>query len=246
MGLRKPNVVYGFEPKILAFCCHYCAYSSADLAGSMRIQYPPNVRIIRTPCTGRLETEYFMKALENGADGVLVAGCLEGGCHFVEGNLCAKRRVNYTSDMLEEIGLEKERLRMVNVSAAMARPLADTITDMVETVRKLGPSPIDNSAKHEIKWFIKTGEPLMIVAQRKNIPDLLAIVKKHKKLLVLGCGTCVTVCLAGGQREVSIIASALRMAAKLKGLPLEVEELTIERQCDNVFLEQAADAIKTK
>ena len=136
-----------FQPKILAFCCHYCAYASADLAGSMRIQYPPNVRIIRTPCTGRLETEYFMKAFENGADGVLVAGCLEGGCHFVEGNLCAKRRVNYTRDMLEEIGLEKERLRMVNISAAMARPLADDITDMVETVRKLGPSPMKSNGK---------------------------------------------------------------------------------------------------
>jgi ferredoxin len=83
----------------------------------------------------------------------------------------------------------------------------------------------------------------MIVAQRKNIPDLLEIVKSHKKILVLGCGTCVTVCLAGGQREVSIIASALRISAKLKGLPLQVEELTIERQCDNVFLEQAAEAI---
>jgi F420-non-reducing hydrogenase iron-sulfur subunit len=131
-----------FEPKILAFCCHYCAYSSADLAGSMRIQYPPNVRIVRTPCTGRLETEYFMKALENGADGVLVAGCLEGGCHFAEGNLAARRRVAYIRDMLGEIGLEKERLRMVNVSAAMARPLADIIIDMVETVRGLGPSPL--------------------------------------------------------------------------------------------------------
>ena len=86
-----------------------------------------------------------MKALENGADGVLVAGCLEGGCHFVEGNLCAKRRVNYTRDLLEEIGIEKERLRMVNISAAMARPLADTITDMVETIRKLGPNPLRNS-----------------------------------------------------------------------------------------------------
>jgi len=83
----------------------------------------------------------------------------------------------------------------------------------------------------------------MIVAQRKSVPDLLEIVKIHKKILVLGCGTCVTVCLAGGTREVSIIASALRMAAKLKQLPLEVEELTIERQCDNVFLEQAAEAI---
>jgi len=84
----------------------------------------------------------------------------------------------------------------------------------------------------------------MIVAQRKSIPDLLAIVKNHKKILVLGCGTCVTVCLAGGQREVGIIASALRMAAKLKKLAIEVEEFTIERQCDNVFLEQAAEAIK--
>ena len=117
----------------------------------MRIQYPPNVRIIRTPCTGRLETEYFIKAMENGADGVLVAGCLEGGCHFIEGNLFAKRRVNYTRDLAEEISLEKERLRMVNISAAMARPLADAITDMVETVRKLGPSPIkfNGSTKQE-------------------------------------------------------------------------------------------------
>jgi len=80
----------------------------------------------------------------------------------------------------------------------------------------------------------------MIVAQRKNIPELLSIVERHRKVLLLGCGTCVTVCLAGGQREVSIIASALRMAARLKNQPLEVEELTIERQCDNVFLEQAA------
>lgn len=84
----------------------------------------------------------------------------------------------------------------------------------------------------------------MIVAQRKTIPDLLAIVEKHRKVLLLGCGTCVTVCLAGGQREVSIIASSLRMAAKLKHIPLEVDETTIERQCDNVFLEQAADLIK--
>jgi F420-non-reducing hydrogenase iron-sulfur subunit len=131
-----------FEPKIVAFCCHYCAYSSADLAGSMRIQYPPNVRIIRTPCTGRLETEFYMKALEFGADGVLIAGCLEGGCHFVEGNLYAKRRVNATRQLLSEIGLDQDRLRMVNVSAAMGRPLAEAIFDMVQTVRQLGPNPI--------------------------------------------------------------------------------------------------------
>jgi coenzyme F420-reducing hydrogenase delta subunit len=131
-----------FEPKILAFCCHYCAYASADLAGSMRMQYPSNIRIIRTPCTGRLEVNYFMKAFEDGADGVLVAGCLEGGCHFTEGNLWAKRQVHAARDLLAEIGVEQERLRMVNMSAAMARPLTDTLLDMVETVRQLGPSPM--------------------------------------------------------------------------------------------------------
>jgi len=142
MTINSSDKPDAFEPKIVAFFCHYCAYASADLAGSMRIQYPPNVRIIRTPCTGRLEVEFFMKAFENGADGVLVAGCLEGGCHFQDGNLWAKRRVNYTRELLEEIGIEKERIRMVNVSAAMARPLADIITDMLETVKKLGPSPL--------------------------------------------------------------------------------------------------------
>jgi F420-non-reducing hydrogenase iron-sulfur subunit len=131
-----------FEPRVLAFCCHYCAYAAADLAGTMRIQYPPNVRIVRTPCTGRIETEYFLKAFENGADGVLVAGCLEGGCHFTNGNLYARKRVESMRQMLSEMGLEKERLRMVNVSASMARPLADLILDMVETVRKLGPSRV--------------------------------------------------------------------------------------------------------
>jgi F420-non-reducing hydrogenase iron-sulfur subunit len=128
------------EPTIVAFCCHYCAYAAADLAGSSRLQYPPNVRIIRTPCTGRLEVDYFMKAFENGADGVLVAGCEEGSCHFKEGNLLAKRRVNYIRNLLSEAGLEAERLRMVNVSAASAQKFAEIVRDMVETVRKLGPA----------------------------------------------------------------------------------------------------------
>jgi F420-non-reducing hydrogenase iron-sulfur subunit len=128
------------EPNIVAFCCHYCAYAAADLAGSSRLQYPPNVRIIRTPCTGRLEVDYFMKAFENGADGVLVAGCEEGSCHFKEGNLLAKRRVNYTQELLSEAGLEAERLRMVNVSAASAQKFAEIVRDMVKTVRKLGPA----------------------------------------------------------------------------------------------------------
>ena len=137
-----------FQPKILAFCCHYCAYSSADLAGSMRIQYPPNVRIIRTPCTGRLETEYFMKALENGADGVLVAGCLEGGCHFVEGNLCAKRRVNYTRDMLDGNRPRKRTPPHGQHFRRHGPAPGGYITDMVETVRKLGPSPMKSNGSY--------------------------------------------------------------------------------------------------
>jgi F420-non-reducing hydrogenase iron-sulfur subunit len=135
-----------FDPLIIAFCCQYCSYSAADLAGSMRLQYPTNVRIIRTPCTGRLEVEYFMKAFEKGADEILVAGCLEGGCHFTEGNVLAKRRVGYTGTFLSESGLEKERIRMVNVSAAGAKPFVDYINDIIETVKKLGPNPLTQSS----------------------------------------------------------------------------------------------------
>jgi F420-non-reducing hydrogenase iron-sulfur subunit len=138
-----------FEPTIVAFCCHYCAYSAADLAGSMRLQYPANLRIIRTPCTGRLEVEYFMKAFENGADGVIVAGCEEGSCHFKEGNLIAKRRVNYTRKLLEESGLEVERLRMVNVSAANAPLFVQMANDMVELVKKFGPARINRKVVPE-------------------------------------------------------------------------------------------------
>ena len=111
----------------------------------MRLQYPTNIRIIRTPCTGKLEVEYFMKAFENGADGVLVAGCEEGSCHFIEGNLMAKRRVNYTRQMLSEAGFEKERLRMINIGAADAHPFVEHIKNMIETVRNLGPNPLNQA-----------------------------------------------------------------------------------------------------
>ena len=135
------------ETTIVAFCCLYCAYAAADLAGSMRLQYPSNIRIVRTPCTGRLEVEYFLKAFENGADGVIIAGCEEGSCHFMEGNIVAKRRVNYARKLLAESGLEMERLRMVNVSAANARLLVDHLQKMAETVQKLGPSALNKTKR---------------------------------------------------------------------------------------------------
>lgn len=135
------------EPVIVAFCCHYCAYAAADLAGSGRLQYPPNIRIVRLPCTGRLEVNFLMKAFEAGADGVLVAGCEEGSCHFQEGNYLAKGRVNTASQLLEEAGLEPQRLRMVNVSAASSQKFAEYVREMVETVAGLGPSVIRKAGK---------------------------------------------------------------------------------------------------
>lgn len=130
------------EPLILAFCCHYCAYAAADLAGSMRLQYPGNVRILRLPCTGKLEPNFVLAAFERGVDGVIVAGCLEGGCHFLEGNLRARRRVERVRTLLAEIGLEPERLEMFNLSSAEGGRFAEIVTAMVERLKLLGRSPL--------------------------------------------------------------------------------------------------------
>lgn len=131
-----------FEPKIIAFCCHYCAYTAADLAGSMRLQYPPNVRIIRLPCSGKVDVLHLLKAFEDGADGVYVAGCMEGDCHFINGNFRAKKRVHYAKKLLDEIGFGGDRLEMFNMSAAMGTRFAEVTKEMVERIKKLGPSPI--------------------------------------------------------------------------------------------------------
>ena len=130
------------DPLILAFCCHYCAYAAADLAGSMRLQYPGNVRVLRLPCTGKLEANYVLAAFERGVDGVIVAGCLEGGCHFLEGNLRARRRVERVRELLAEIGLEPERLEMFNLSSAEGVRFAEIVTTMVERLKLLGRSPL--------------------------------------------------------------------------------------------------------
>ena len=130
------------DPLILAFCCHYCAYAAADLAGSMRLEYPDTVRVLRLPCTGKVEVDYLLAAFERGVDGVIVAGCLEGGCHFVEGNLRARKRVERARQMLAEIGLEPERLEMFNLSSAEGGRFAEIVTEMSERLRRLGPSPL--------------------------------------------------------------------------------------------------------
>jgi len=131
-----------FEPIIVAFCCHYCAYGAADLAGSMRLEYPPNIRVIRLPCTGKVTPILLLRAFEKGADGVYVAGCLEGDCHFIQGNLVAKPRVNYTRKLIQEVGLEPERLGMFNMSAAMGPRFAEVAREFTERIKTLGPSPL--------------------------------------------------------------------------------------------------------
>jgi coenzyme F420-reducing hydrogenase delta subunit len=143
-----------WEPQIIAFCCNYCAYAAADLAGSKRMQYPVNVRIVHTPCTGKIEMEHILEAFEKGIDGILVAGCLEGGCHFLEGNLRAHKRTERVREILDEIGVGAGRLKMVNLSAAMAPTFVQRVEEIVEEVRTLGPSPLKLSRRKE-----SAGEP---------------------------------------------------------------------------------------
>jgi F420-non-reducing hydrogenase iron-sulfur subunit len=131
-----------FEPEIVAFCCHYCAYTAADMAGSKRISYPSNVKIIRVPCTGKVDAIHIMKALEKGADGVYVAGCLEGDCHFKTGNTRASHRVIQVQKILEDLGWEKERVAMITMSAGMGERFAETALEFTEKIRNLGPSPV--------------------------------------------------------------------------------------------------------
>lgn len=131
-----------FEPSILAICCNYCAYAAADLAGSMRMEYPTNVKILRVPCTGRVDAVHLLKALESGLDGVFVAGCLEGNCHFELGNIRAKKRVAYVKKILGEIGWDPNRVEMYNLSSAMASRFVEVAREFTERIRTLGPSPI--------------------------------------------------------------------------------------------------------
>lgn len=131
-----------FEPQIIAFCCNYCAYAAADMAGSARLSYAPNVKIIRFPCSGKVDVLHLLHAFESGADGAYVAACLEGTCHFMQGNLRAKKRVAYAKQLLEEVGIESERLQMFFMSAAMGGEFARVANEMTKKIKELGPNPV--------------------------------------------------------------------------------------------------------
>ncbi|MFP3879969.1 MAG: hydrogenase iron-sulfur subunit [Dehalococcoidia bacterium] len=128
-----------FEPKIVAFCCNWCSYAGADLAGTSRMQYSPNIRIIRVMCSGRVSPLFVLKALSLGADGVLILGCHPGDCHYIEGNYKALRRMPLLKKVLKQLGIDEERVQLEWVSAAEGARFAEVTNNFTETIKNLGP-----------------------------------------------------------------------------------------------------------
>ncbi len=128
-----------FEPKILAFLCNWCSYAGADLAGTSRLQYPPNVRVIRVMCSGRVNPSFVLKAFQEGADGVLIAGCHPGECHYSQGNYYTRRRFTVMRGLLEHVGIDPKRLKVSWISASEGGKFAETVDNLTETVKELGP-----------------------------------------------------------------------------------------------------------
>ncbi len=132
----------GFEPRIVGFLCNWCSYTGADLAGTARIHYAPNVRVIRVMCSARVDPTFVVKALAEGADGVLICGCHPGDCHYSEGNYKAMRRFPLLGRLLRDYGIEEDRVRLEWVSASEGKRFAEIVDDMTERVRRLGPSRV--------------------------------------------------------------------------------------------------------
>ncbi|RJP18530.1 MAG: hydrogenase iron-sulfur subunit [Candidatus Omnitrophota bacterium] len=128
-----------FEPRIVAFFCNWCTYTAADLAGTSRLKYAPNVRVIRIMCSGRLDPQFVVKAFRDGADGVLIGGCHPGDCHYQEGNYKAYRRYALFQSMLKHMGIEEERFRLEWISASEGDKVQKVINEMTEQIRALGP-----------------------------------------------------------------------------------------------------------
>jgi coenzyme F420-reducing hydrogenase delta subunit len=130
-----------FEPKIIGFLCNWCSYAGADLTGVSRIQYPPNLRVIRVMCSGRVDPTLVLRFLGEGADGVMITGCHIGDCHYIDGNLYAKRKFELLKRLVEKSGLEKDRVMLEWVSASEGQRFADIVTEFTERIKELGPSP---------------------------------------------------------------------------------------------------------
>jgi len=129
-----------WEPKIIAFLCNWCSYAGADLAGVSRLQYPPNIRIVRVPCSGRINPNFIIKSLIDGWDGIIVSGCHPGDCHYISGNLIARRRFTIIYELLDFFGIEKGRVNFMWVSAAEGQRFANLMKKAIDIIKNLGPN----------------------------------------------------------------------------------------------------------
>ena len=136
-----------YEPNIIGFLCNWCSYAGADLAGTSRIKYPPNIKPIRVMCSGRVDPVMVLEALKKGADGVLIAGCHPGDCHYQSGNYKTNRRIMLLKKLLPELGIEPERVRFEYISASEGQKFADVVKDFVDELKKIGPNPIVQTIK---------------------------------------------------------------------------------------------------
>ena len=133
----------GFEPKIIGFCCNWCAYAGADLAGISRIQYPPNLRMIRVMCSGTIDPLYILEAFQKGADWVFIGGCHPGDCHYQSGNYKTRGKVSLVKRLLSQLGVSPKRVRLEWVSAAEGQAFAQVVTDFIREIKELGPNPLN-------------------------------------------------------------------------------------------------------
>jgi coenzyme F420-reducing hydrogenase delta subunit len=145
--LRQDQTSQPFQPKVVAYCCTYCAYTAGDLAGSMRLEYAPNVRVVKILCTGKIDAILLLRAFEDGADAVYVAGCAIGDCHFLEGNLRAIQTVRYTKRLMSALGIEPDRLEFFHIPASAGPLFAQRADEMTARARKLGPNPLRKTMK---------------------------------------------------------------------------------------------------
>jgi coenzyme F420-reducing hydrogenase delta subunit/NAD-dependent dihydropyrimidine dehydrogenase PreA subunit len=190
------------EPVVVAFLCNWCGYAAADLAGVSRLQYPPNIRIIRVPCTGEIDIAHILRAFEDGIDGVFIAGCLKEQCHYIDGNYKAEERISFTKALLKAIGFEEKRLEMFFISASMGTTFAETAQSFVERIGKLGPSLSENSglpAYREGEKRIFLIEQIKRLSKKKDVDFVVEGIEGFGKVELdrekcTGCGSCGNIC----------------------------------------------------
>jgi len=209
----KKTTGEGFEPLIVAYCCNWCSYAGADLAGTSRFEYPTNIRIVRIMCTGRMDPTLVLEALRMGADGVLIAGCHPGDCHYQKGNFMMEKRFDYLKKAVKSVGIEPERVRLEWVSASEGGKWAALVREMTEEIRQLGPSPFklaQDAKKTEAAIDAFKSQRLRWVVGRSQIKVEIEEEKYHKAVDSI--------------MQVEIERHMITRALKEKG-PLTAEEL---------------------